>query len=72
MAAQNPNTGGNTNGDGGVSGAGLGFGPGASPPSASASVDPTATTGSRRVKKDASALRVLGVEVIHDVSEEVP
>jgi len=44
---------------------GLGFGPGASPPSASITVGPaaTATPGSRRVKKDASSLRILGVEV---------
>ncbi|MCJ1250314.1 hypothetical protein MMC30_007540 [Trapelia coarctata] len=62
LAAQNPSTGGNTDGDGGVSGAGLGFGPGASPPSASATVDPTAAAGSRKIKKDSSTLRVLGVE----------
>lgn len=64
-AAHNPNTGGNTDGDGGATGMGLGFGPGASPPSGSITVGPaaTATPGSRRVKKDAPFLRILGVEV---------
>lgn len=65
-AAHNPSTGGNTDGDGGVSAAGLGFGPGASAPSASTDAGPAATdtAGSRRVKKGTSNLRIIGVEVI--------